>query len=129
MKHRITIIVAVLFATILTPSLFAAEGSWRKLNNSISGKWTIVSNKEGHTLKLTGFKTRSAPDLKLYLSPLPHGSITGKNATRGAYLIAKLKKNRGDQTYTIPASVDLGKYKSLLLHCEKFAKPWGSGDL
>ena len=131
MKHHPAFLVlAVLtLAFILSPTSRAAEGSWKKLNNSISGKWEITSGANGHTLKLTGFKTRKAPDLKLYLSPLPSGSITGKNATNGTHFIAKLRATKGDQTYTIPASVDLSKYKSLLLHCEKYSKPWGAGTL
>jgi hypothetical protein len=41
-------------------------------------------------MDLTGFKTRpsfstkKAPDLKIFLSPLPASELTNKNATKGA---------------------------------------------
>ena len=129
MKHHLKSLLVVFASLVLFNTASAQSGSWSKKNYSVSGKWEIVKDKSGHVLKLTGFKTRSAPDLKLFLSPLSVGSINGKNATQGAVRIAKLKSAKGDQTFRLPASVDPGKFKTLLLHCEKFQKPWAGGTL
>jgi len=102
-----------------------ASGSWTKKSHSIKGTWTI----EGNTLSLKGLSTKSAPDLKLFLSPQPLAALSGKNATSGAKLIAKLKSPEGDQTYTLPDGVELSKFKTLIIHCEKYSKLWGGATL
>ena len=80
-------------------------------------------------LSLKGFKTANAPDLKIFLSPKTASAVSSKNATQGSVLVAKLKSNKGDQKYTLPANVDLSKYKSVVIHCEKYSKLWGAGKL
>jgi len=43
--------------------------------------------------------------------------------------MSELKNLKGAQRYELPADVELTKYKSLLLHCEKYSKLWGAGEL
>jgi hypothetical protein len=128
MKARQPIVI-VLFSIFLATMASAQSGSWTKKANAISGTWEIVKDGSGHKLKLKGFKTKSAPDLKLFLSPKELGSLSGKNATSGAVRIAKLQSAKGDQEYAIPASVDLSKFKTLILQCEQYSKLWGGGSL
>lgn len=130
MTMSITKAALVLFLSIFISSLASAQsGSWTKKSNSISGTWEIVKDGAGHKLVLKGFKTKSAPDLKLFLSKNSLGSLTGKNATSGAVRIAKLKATKGDQEYAIPAGVDVGNFKTLILQCEKYSKLWGGAAL
>ena len=127
---------AVLFLGILFAASFGAHaetvlksGSWTKKSYSVAGSWKIVKDGTTTKLVLTGMKTKSGPDLKLFLSPTVVGSLNGKTATKGAHKIAALKSSKGGSEYVIPSSVDLSKYKSLALHCEKFSKLWGAAAL
>lgn len=119
-------------ATLVGMSAIAddAGGAWTKRSQTIKGSWSIVETTEGRFLELdASFKTRNAPDLKLFLSPLAASDVKAKNATRGSVLIAPLTKNKGAQRYLIPADIDLDQFKTLVLHCEQYTKLWGVSAL
>lgn len=131
---RAALIVAAMFATALVTSNDAyAEGqggTWTKKSQKIAGAWKIVETAEGRFLELDdSFKTRRAPDLKLFLSPREAGDVNAKNATSGSVLIAKLQKAKGAQRYELPADLDLDDYQTLVLHCEQYTKLWGVSAL
>ncbi|MEM8936209.1 MAG: DM13 domain-containing protein [Pseudomonadota bacterium] len=106
------------------------SGDWTKKSHRASGTWSIHTDGEQTYITLSDdFKTRSAPDLKLFLSPRTASATNGGNATAGSVLIAPLADNRGGQTYLIPAGVDLADYKSVLIHCQQFSKLWSAGSL
>jgi len=106
------------------------SASWTKLSFKIKGTATLTEKDGVITLALDEkFKTRNAPDLKLFLSPLKVAKVTGKNATSKSRLIAPLKKNKKAQSYILPKEVKLSDYQSILLHCEKYSKVWGGFDL
>ena len=108
---------------------FGQSGTWTKKANTISGTWTISEKGGKKILTLKGFKTATAPDLKIFLSPESSTAVSSRSATKGALLVAKLQSSKGDQVYTLPAGVDLAKYKSVIIHCEKYSKLWGAGSL
>ncbi len=131
---RAVLIVTALFATALVTSSDAyAEGqggTWTKKSQKIKGAWKIVETAEGRFLELDdAFKTRKAPDLKLFLSPLEAGEVNAKNATSGSVLIAPLKKAKGAQRYELPVDLNLDDYQTLVLHCEAYTKLWGVSAL
>ena len=106
------------------------SGSWTKKNYRIKGAWSIVTTEEGQFLELDEkFKTRNAPDLKLFLSPLPADQLGNANAVAGSRLISPLRSNKGAQRYKLPEGTDLDDYQSLVLHCEQFSKLWGVSGL
>jgi len=100
-------------------------GSWTTKSNSIKGTWKI----EGNKLKLYSLSTKSAPDLKVFLSPNSLSSLKNSNATSGAVQIAKLAAPKGNQTYTLPKGTDVSNYKTIIIHCEKYSKLWGGSSL
>ena len=107
-----------------------AEGAWNKKTASIQGSWSIVEEGGSRFLVLSDdFRTKKAPDLKLFLSPQELSSVNGKNATDRAVLIGALQRVRGGQRYGIPDGVDLDEYPTLLLHCEKYSKLWGAATI
>ena len=127
-------------AVAITPSVSAAmvqsgadilySGTWTKKSQKSAGNWSIYREGDTTYLKLSAdFKTRGAPDLKLFLSPQAASAANGKNATNGAVLIAPLQSNKGEQVYTIPAGVDLANFSSVLIHCEQYSKLWSAADL
>lgn len=102
-----------------------SSGSWSKKTYAAGGNWTLFSENGVTTVSLdSGFTTRKAPDLKIFLSPLSPGELSGRNATQGSLLISPLKSNSGAQSYTVPAGTDLSRYKTILIHCEAFSKLW-----
>ncbi|MEL7489553.1 MAG: DM13 domain-containing protein [Pseudomonadota bacterium] len=107
------------------------EGVWTKKSFKSSGAWSIVEDADGNRfVKLNDdFKTRNAPDLKIFLSPQAAADTTGKNATDGALLISPLNSNKGGQVYEIPAGTDLDTFSSILIHCEQYSKLWSAADL
>ena len=113
------------FALAFVASAQEASGTWTRKTQNIEGTWKIA----GGELTLSGFSTKKAPDLKILLSPAPLSAITNDNATSGAKLIAKLKSPKGDQTYALPAGIDISTYKSIIIHCEKYSKLWGGASL
>jgi len=147
MRQRIVILsgiaaLAISFGVIAAPA-FAVEtsvsaeagdllysGVWTKKSFKSSGAWEIFAEDGKTFVKLSDdFATRKAPDLKLFLSPLAAKDTSGKNATKGSVLIAPLTSNKGGQVYEIPEGVDLDDFKSILIHCEEYAKLWSAADL
>ncbi|MEM7049350.1 MAG: DM13 domain-containing protein [Acidobacteriota bacterium] len=132
MIHRVSIL--VLLALAFVAPLIAAEpvasGEWSKKSFRIDGSWQIVD--EGGSLWVVlddSFKTKKAPDLKLFLSPKSLAEVGNRNATDGSVLIAPLDSNRGAQRYAIPKGTDLAAFQTLLIHCEKYSKLWGGAAL
>ncbi|NER14509.1 electron transfer flavoprotein [Leptobacterium flavescens] len=106
------------------------KGKWDKQNKSISGSWEITKKSDGTYIVLSDdFKTKKAPDLKLFLSKKQASSVNGKNATKDAVFVAKLKSPKGGQSYKIPSNINIDDYTSLLIHCEKYSIFWGGGNL
>ncbi len=107
-----------------------AENTFTKINYNIKGTWRLEEQDGKQVLILDeSFKTKNAPDLKLFLSPLPIEEVTNENATTDSAFVAELKKNKGAQTYTLPETITLSEYKSLVIHCKKFTKVWGGANL
>ena len=116
-------------AASTVPAAELASGDWTKKSFKIAGSWRIVEEDGQRFLELdAAFKTKKAPDLKLFLSRQALADATGKNATRDALLIAPLDSHQGAQRYKLP-DVELNDYPTLLLHCEKYSKLWGGAPL
>jgi len=95
-------------------------GTWTKKSYAINGKWSIVAENGNSKIVLDAdFKTKSAPDLKIFLSTREIGDLKSDNATTEAILISPLKKSSGRQEYTI----------NVLIHCEEYSVLWGVAEL
>lgn len=106
------------------------SGEWTKKSFKSSGTWEIFTEGDKTFVKLSDdFRTRNAPDLKIFLSPQAASDATGKNATDGAVLVAPLSSNKGGQVYEIPEGVDVSAFQSILIHCEAYSKLWSAADL
>ncbi len=106
------------------------SGTWTKASFRSSGTWSIVERGgERYVVLDADFRTRRAPDLKIFLSPNAAGSLTGDNATDGAFRVAELSSNRGAQSYKLPADIDLADFQSIIIHCEAYSKLWSTATL
>lgn len=105
-------------------------GSFVKKKYNIKGEWTVVQENGQTIIRFSDeFKTKSGPDLKVFLSPQSIGAVNGKTATDGAVLLGVLKNKKGGQDYVVPEGVNLSNFGSVLVHCEQFSVLWGGGAL
>jgi len=118
-------------AAPLSPGKVVASGHrWTEKDKGIRGSWEIAEVGKAQFLRLgSDFKTKSAPDLKLVLSPLSLDQASNDNALEGGTVIADLGKVKGAQEYRLPAGTDWSKSTSLLIHCAKYSKLWGGTEL
>ncbi|MEO0444611.1 MAG: DM13 domain-containing protein [Verrucomicrobiota bacterium] len=124
---RNLIVTSVASLALFAPLAFAQDssGSWSKAQVATSGSWSIA----GNTLTLSDLSTRTAPDLKIILSPHSVGDLRSSNAMSGAVVISPLQSNKGSQTYVIPNHVDLSNFQSIGIHCERFTKLFAKSAL
>ena len=128
--RKTVLFIIVLFASNGIFSQNISKGTWQKQNKSISGHFEIEKTNGATYIVLSDdFKTKSAPDLKIFLSKKRVSEITGKNATKDAVLISELQKTKGGQKYKVPANVQLASYTSLIIHCEQYSIFWGGGAI
>ncbi len=105
-------------------------GSWTKKKRVSKGTWSIVREDGGLFVELDAdFRTRGAPDLKLFLSPFSAAEVNKNNALEGAHLISLLDSNKGAQRYVIPDIENLDGYRSIIIHCEDYTVLWSAADL
>ena len=134
MTSRRLFLVLALGALVTWPTLAAeqtlAQGSWTTKGYDIAGQWKIVQE-EGKLFVVLdpAFRTKKAPDLKIFLSPKPLAQLNNRNATQDSLRVGPLQKSRGAQRLEIPSGTSLDEYKTVLIHCEKFSKLWGGAAL
>jgi hypothetical protein len=98
-----------------------ATGEWRSLEHATMGKASLISLPGGgHSVQFAALDTSDGPDLYVYLSP--HSSDSSeKTFGEGFTSLGKLKGNRGDQVYEIPAGVDVSTIRSVVIWCKRFS--------
>jgi hypothetical protein len=95
------------------------RGGFRGLAHDASGTALLIDVEGKRYLRFEDLQVDNGPDLKVYLSPEPASSEEGAFDDRIVSL-GDLKGNIGDQNYEIPASVDLDRFKSAVVWCERF---------
>ena len=106
------------------------ENNFTKKRYSIKGSWSI-SQKNGQQVIEFGddFRTKSGPDLKVYLSKSTIENLDGNQVDATSDKISVLRSNRGSQSYVIPRDINLSDYRSVIIHCEAFSVLWGGFNL
>ncbi len=134
-SRRLATAVLLILAVVSGSPLVAdsnrlAHGTWSKKTQSASGTWKIVED-DGY-LKLVAsseFKTKKAPDLKIFLSPLKADQAGNENATTKSLLVGRLPTVKGGFEIELPVGTDLDEYASILIHCDKYSKLWSAANL
>jgi hypothetical protein len=103
-----------------------AAGSFASIAHDGRGMAAVVELPSGERkLTLTDFETDSGPDLRLYVSTGdPASGDLGDFEDLGA-----LKGNVGNQQYTLPRSVDLELYSTVVVWCRAFSVAFTSAGL
>ncbi|WP_431780439.1 DM13 domain-containing protein [Streptomyces chumphonensis] len=110
-----------------------AEGRFITHEHATEGTVKIVDLGDGErVLRLEGLDTSNGPDLKVWITDaevLPGEEGWGV-FDDGAYLdLGKLKGNKGNQNYTLPADADLDAYSSVSIWCDRFNVSFGAAEL
>lgn len=110
-----------------------AQGSFISHEHATTGTVKVVRLADGtHTLRLEGLDTSNGPDLRVWLSdaPVKEGKAGWGVFDDGKYVnLARLKGNKGDQNYPLPADVDWSKYPSVSIWCDRFDVSFGAAAL
>ena len=116
--------------TAQAPNQTLAQADFQKKTYSLKGGITVEQRGSQTVIVFSDdFRTRSGPDLKVFLSRNDVAGSTGTNATTGAVRLGVLKDNRGAQEYVLPEGVNIADFNSVLVHCEAFSKLWGGADI
>ncbi|MEV6800786.1 DM13 domain-containing protein [Micromonospora rifamycinica] len=116
-----------------TRPVVVSRGTFVSHEHDTSGDARIVRTTDGrHRLELVGLDTSDGPDLKVWLTDRP---VRTGRAGWGVFddgrrvELGRLKGNRGDQAYAIPAGTDLTGLTSVTIWCQRFAVSFGAAPL
>ena len=113
-------------ASILARGTFADADAAHKG----SGNVAVVKRPDGMVeIQLTDFQVTNGPDLEIWLSahPDPKSSADVKGADWVS--LGLLKGNIGNQSYVVPPSADISRFKSVAIWCEQFGVLFAAADL
>ncbi|MFJ7779264.1 DM13 domain-containing protein [Streptomyces yangpuensis] len=109
------------------------KGSFISHEHDTKGIAKVVRLADGsHVLRLEGLDTSNGPDLRVWLTdaPVKEGVAGWRVFDDGKYVsLGKLKGNKGDQNYEIPADVNLADYSSVAIWCDRFDVSFGAAEL
>jgi hypothetical protein len=97
-----------------------------------SGRATIYKTADGKQyLRLSDFTTSNGPDVHVLLARAEDKARDGEIVKDefDSVELGALKGNQGDQNYDLPASVDLNKYQTVAIYCERFHAIFGVARL
>ncbi len=80
-------------------------------------------------LRLEEFKVTNGPDLYVFLSAHQAPRNSAQVHEGGAFEVARLKGNIGNQNYALPPNVDLSKFKSVVIYCKQFSVVFSTAEL
>jgi hypothetical protein len=105
-------------------------GRFHKGAHDTHGVATVYEQADGsRVLRLTDFGTSNGPDVHVYLVAA-NDAADNETVTRKGYVdLGSLKGNLGDQNYTIPANVDLDRYRAVTIWCARFHVNFGTAPL
>ncbi|CCK32235.1 secreted protein [Streptomyces davaonensis JCM 4913] len=98
-----------------------------------SGSVKLVRLADGsHVVRLENLDTSNGPDLRVWLTdaPVKEGTAGWRVFDDGRYVsLGKLKGNKGSQNYVVPADLDLTRYSSVSIWCDRFDVSFGAAEL
>lgn len=107
-----------------------AKGEFHNADKTGSGMATIYQLADGQrVLRLTNFSVDNGPDLHVRLIAANDAKDTTSVAKTAHVELGKLKGNRGDQNYDVPANVDLSKDRVVSIWCNRFSVNFAAAPL
>lgn len=107
-----------------------AAGSFVSRDHGTSGVVRVleVGGQGARVVRLEGLATDNGPDLYLYLSANPADGEE-QSFDDDFVSLGRLKGNQGDQNYEVPAGVDLSRFSSIVIWCDRFNSAFGAAEL
>ena len=117
-------------AEFATGTQTLATGEFHTALHPTQGDASIYRDPSGsRILRFTNFKTSNGPDVHIYVvaSDNPNDNASVEHAD---YIdLGIMKGNVGDQNYVLASSVDLAKYRSVVVWCRRFNFNFGYAPL
>lgn len=104
-----------------------STGTFISGEHDTSGTALVVALPDGSlVVRFEDLDTSNGPDLRVVLS-----TDDASDAWKydGRHILGELKGNIGDQNYTIPPDVDLTRFGSVVVWCERFSVAFGAAPL
>jgi hypothetical protein len=101
-----------------TPALIARAGAFHGADDFHFGRGAarLIETEPGvFVVRLEKFEVRNGPDLYVYLSPKRDGYAAG------AIELGRLKADKGNQNYEVPAGIDPADVGSVVIWCKQFS--------
>ena len=110
-----------------------AQGTLISHEHATTGTVRIIRQPDGsRLLTLENLDTSNGPDVHVWLSAADVVEGTAGWFTAGSadyFDLGLIKGNQGNQIYSIPAEVDLSKYRSVDLWCVQFSVSFAAAQL
>ncbi|MFC8012684.1 DM13 domain-containing protein [Streptomyces cinereoruber] len=110
-----------------------ARGTFTSHEHATTGTVKLIRLPDGsHVVRLEDLDTSSGPDLRVWLTdaPVKEGRAGWHVFDDGTYVsLGKLKGNKGDQNYAVPADADLAGLTSVTVWCDRFDVSFGAAEL
>jgi hypothetical protein len=110
-----------------------ASGELISHEHTTSGTVTLLRLADGsHVVRLTRLDTSNGPDLRVWLTdaPVREGRAGWHVFDDGEYVsLGRLKGNKGSQNYAVPEGVDVSRFRSVSIWCDRFDVSFGAAPL
>ncbi|MEU2119979.1 DM13 domain-containing protein [Streptomyces sp. NPDC016459] len=110
-----------------------ARGTFTSHEHTTTGTVSLIRLPDGsHVVRLENLDTSSGPDLRVWLTdaPVKEGKAGWHVFDDGTYVsLGRLKGNKGDQNYAVPADTDLTGLTSVTVWCDRFDVSFGAAEL
>jgi hypothetical protein len=106
-----------------------AAGGFRSLAHDTTGRARVLRLADGsQVLRIEDLATSDGPDVRVWLSAQPADRAADAGGAARVEL-GRLRGNRGDLSYPIPAGTDLRDYGSVVIWCKRFSVAFGAAPL
>jgi Electron transfer DM13 len=110
-----------------------AAGTFVTHEHETTGEVQLVQLGDGRRqLVLRNLSTSDGPDLRVWLTdqPVREGSAGWRVFDDGRWVeVGRLKGNKGNQVYDVPAGADLTTLRSVTIWCKRFSVSFGAAEL
>ncbi|MEU3778606.1 DM13 domain-containing protein [Streptomyces sp. NPDC032472] len=119
-------------ATAAAPRVLA-QGTLISHEHTTTGTVKLLRLADGsRSLRLENLDTSNGPDLRVWMTdaPVKEGVDGWRVFDDGKHVsLGKLKGNKGDQNYPVPADVNLTDFTSVTIWCDRFDVSFGAAAL
>ncbi|MCI0402815.1 MAG: DM13 domain-containing protein [Acidobacteria bacterium] len=107
-----------------------AAGEFHKVAHDAQGLAMVHQLADGkRILRFTEFETSNGPELHVYAVAAPDATDSDTVKKASFVDLGSLKGNKGDQNYELPADLDLSKYQSVSVWCQRFGVNFATAPL